>query len=431
MSIISDESPLGDLNEGLDGDVEDEAGRTGIVDSDDTSTSDTRSGYLVGRGSEVSPVLSVVMPTLNEEEGVGECIDRIERAVATLGVPAEIVVSDSSVDGTPEVAKNRGAIVIEPDQPGYGYAYRYAFERVRGEYVVMADADTTYDFEEIPRLLRTLRSENADMVMGSRLNDNIEPDAMPLLHRYIGNPLLTRFLNTFYDAGVSDAHSGFRAFRREWIDDLDLRTDGMEFASEMIMVASVRDFDIEEVSITYHEREGEETLDSFRDGWRHVKFMLLNAPGYVFSAPGVLFALLGIVTMVLSLTGTRLAGIAFGTHTIIAGSLLTIVGYQIANLAVFSLVAADPVRSPEDPLTEWIVEHLNLEQGILTGGMFFGVGAAYVAGMVYRWTISSFTVLPFLNLNMVAFTAIIIGIQTIFSAFFLGMSFQKESGLAE
>ncbi|PSP88380.1 glycosyl transferase, partial [Halobacteriales archaeon QS_4_66_20] len=166
------------------------------------STADAIGGHLVGPDSNVSPVLSVVVPALNEEEGIGECIDGIERAVAELGVPTEIVVSDSSTDRTPEIARERGAIVVEPDQSGYGYAYRYAFERVRGEFVVMGDADTTYDFVEIPRLLRVLRSENVDMVLGSRLGGTIEPDAMPLLHQYVGNPLLTRFLNVFYDAGV-------------------------------------------------------------------------------------------------------------------------------------------------------------------------------------------------------------------------------------
>jgi len=386
-----------------------------------TSTADAIGGQLVGPDSNVSPVLSVVVPALNEEEGIGECIDGIERAVAELGIPTEIVVSDSSTDRTPEITRERGAIVVEPDQPGYGYAYRYAFERVRGEYVVMGDPDTTYDFEEIPHLFRVLQSENVDMVMGSRLGGTIEPDAMPLLHQYVGNPLLTRFLNVFYDAGVSDAHSGFRVFRREMISELDLRTDGMEFASEMIMEASVRNFDIEEVPITYSEREGEKTLDSFQDGWRHVKFMLLNAPGYVFSAPGALFVLLGAVTMAVSLLGVRFSGIYFGTHTMIAGSLLAIVGYQIASLAVFSSLAADPIRSPEDPMTDWIIEHIGLEHGLLAGWLFLVAGGAYVAGMVYRWVASGYTTLPFLHLNIVAFTAIVIGVQTVFSAFFLGM----------
>ena len=390
------------------------------------STTDAIGDCLVGPESNVSPVLSVVIPTLNEEEGIGECIDGIERAVAELGMPTEILVSDSSTDRTPEIARERSAIVVRPDQSGYGYGYRYAFERIRGEYVAMGDADTTYDFEEIPHLLRVLQSENVDMVMGNRLGGTIDPGAMPLLHQYVGNPLLTRFLNVFYGAGVSDAHSGFRVFRREMISELDLRTDGMEFASEMIMEASARDFDIEEVPITYSEREGEETLDSFRDGWRHVKFMLLNAPGYVFSAPGALFVFLGAVAMAMSLLGVRFTGIYFGTHTVIAGSLLAIVGYQIASLAVFSSLAADPIRSPKDPMTDWIIEHLDLEHGLLAGWLFFVAGGAYVAGMVYRWVATGYTALPFLKLNIVAFTMIVIGTQTVFSGFFLGMLLQNR-----
>jgi glycosyltransferase involved in cell wall biosynthesis len=398
------------------------------VDRDSKTAIDTAGGRLVGPESNVSPVLSVVLPALDEEKGIGECIDGIERAVAELGVPAEILVSDSSTDRTQAIARERGAVVVEPDQPGYGYAYRYAFERVRGEYVAMGDADTTYDFEELPHLLRVLQSENVDMVMGSRLGGTIESGAMPLLHQYVGNPLLTRFLNVFYGAGVSDAHSGLRIFRQEMLSELNLRTDGMEFASEMIMEASARNLNIEEVPITYSEREGEETLDSFHDGWRHVKFMLLNAPGYVFSAPGTLFVLLGAVTMAVSLSGVRFAGIYFGTHTMIAGSLLAIVGYQIASLAVFSSLAADPIRSPEDPMTDWIIEHLGLEHGLLAGWLVFVVGAAYVAGMMYRWIASGYTALPFLNLNIAAFTAIVIGVQTVFSAFFLGMLLQNRSG---
>ena len=205
---------------------------------------------LLPEQSDLEPVLSIVMPTLNEEEGVVECINRIKNAVKELGITAEIIISDSSTDRTPELAAANGAIVVEPDEPGYGYAYRYAFERARGDYIAIGDADTTYDFEELPKLFEKVSRGDADMVMGSRLEGEIKDGAMPPLHQYVGNPLLTRFLNAFYDAGVSDAHSGMRVFSQRALAELDLDTTGMEFASEMIMDAGARDLTIEEVPIT-------------------------------------------------------------------------------------------------------------------------------------------------------------------------------------
>ena len=190
---------------------------------------------LVTLDDEVEPVLSVVMPTLNEEDGIAECIRRIENALETIGIAGEIVVADSSTDRTPEIAREMGARVVVPEEDGYGAAYHCGFEHARGEFVAMGDADTTYDFEELPKLFDLVAGGEADMAMGSRLEGEILPGAMPSLHQYVGNPLLTRFLNFFYDAGVSDAHSGFRAFRAEMLDELDLQTTGMEFASEMIM----------------------------------------------------------------------------------------------------------------------------------------------------------------------------------------------------
>nr|WP_276411620.1 glycosyltransferase family 2 protein [Halomicroarcula sp. XH51] len=221
------------------------------------------SGYLVTPQSDAEPEMSVVMPTLNEEEGIVECVRRIRTAIEALEIYTEIVVSDSSTDRTPTIARSLGARVVTPDQYGYGYAYRYAFDRTRGEYIVMGDADTTYDFESIPRLLEPVRNGDADICMGSRLKGTIEKGSMPTLHKHIGNPLLTKFLNSFYGAGVSDAHSGFRVFSREALETLDLRSNGMEFASEMIMEAGAKGLEIAEVPIVYHEREGEETLESF------------------------------------------------------------------------------------------------------------------------------------------------------------------------
>jgi hypothetical protein len=375
---------------------------------------------LVGPDSSVTPIISVVMPTMNEEEGIGECIRRAKRALAEVGVPGEIIISDDSTDRTPEIARDLGAIVVNPDGKGYGYAYRYAFEKARGEYLVMGDADTTYDFEQIPRLLEPVRKGEADMVMGSRLEGEIREGSMPTLHQHVGNPLLTKFLNVFYGAGVSDAHSGFRVFSRDALETMDLETTGMEFASEMIMEAGARDLEIHETPIVYHEREGEETLDSFRDGWRHVRFMLLNAPGYLFSIPGLVLMGLGVLLMGLVSLGGDFGSMTLGVRTQMAGSLFAITGLQIASFGVFASVAGDPISQPRDPVTEYVGTRMSLETGATLGLAVFALGVGYAAWMVTQWTGSGFADVPSVGTSLVAFTAIVVGMQTVFGSFFIG-----------
>jgi len=399
--------------------------RTGIESPSETDLDQSPAEYdvteFLDQDSEFDPVISVVMPTLNEEEGIVECIERVRNAVAELELPTEIIISDSSTDRTPELAREHGAIVVEPDKPGYGYAYRYALERARGEYIVIGDADTTYDFEELPKLFEHVAYGQADMAMGSRLDGEIKDGAMPALHQYVGNPLLTKFLNVFYDADVSDAHSGFRVFSQEALADLDLKTDGMEFASEMIMEAGARDLTIAEEPIVYHEREGEATLESFRDGWRHVRFMLLNAPGYLFSIPGFLLGFAGLVIMGLGAADVTISGRTIGPHSMIAGSLLTLVGAQAATLGAFSTKASDPIRRPSDPLTEWVLETVRLEHGATMGILLFGAGAAYGTLMLSRWFGTGFQALPLLSWDVIAMTAMVLGMQIVFNSFFLSV----------
>nr|WP_238994002.1 glycosyltransferase [Halobellus captivus] len=366
------------------------------------------------------------MPTMNEEEGIRECIERVKRAVDRSGHLTEVVISDDSDDRTPDIARELGAIVVEPDEPGYGYAYRYAFEHCRGEYIIIGDADTTYDFEQFPKLLDPVIRGEADMVMGSRLEGEIEPGAMPALHQYVGNPLLTRFLNAFYDAGVSDAHSGFRAFRADILDELKLETTGMEFASEMIMDAGARDLTIAEIPIVYYEREGEATLESFRDGWRHVRFMLLNAPSYLFSIPGLVMGLLGLLVMVVAVSNVSLGGASFGTHTAIAGSLLTLVGFQVANMGAFATIGSDPIQRPNDPFTNAFIEHVTLERMSTLGLALFLAGAGYAVWLVVQWAQTGFTRLPMVVGDVVAFTAIVLGVQIVFNAFFMSAIATRE-----
>ncbi|WP_336330757.1 glycosyltransferase family 2 protein [Haloarcula sp. CGMCC 1.2071] len=390
-----------------------QAGQRGI-----TKTVDE---FLVTPESEVTPVLSVVMPTLNEEKGIVECIDRIKTAISELRVPTEIIVSDSSTDATPELARERGATVVTPDEPGYGYAYRYAFDKARGEYIAMGDADTTYDFEMIPQLLEPVQNGDADICMGSRLEGEIRDGSMPPLHKYVGNPLLTRFLNTFYGAGVSDAHSGFRVFTKDALETLELETTGMEFASEMIMEAGANDLTIEEVPIIYHEREGEETLDSFSDGWRHVRFMLVNAPDYLFSYPALLLVSVGAVLMSLSIARLSIGGVNFGIQTMVGGSLLAIVGYQVWTLALFSSIAANPINKPEGVLVGMIRERFQLEHGASIGILAAAVGVLYLGSVFGQWLLAGEAALPSATATLLASTVVVLGLQTVFGSFFMSM----------
>src|SRR4051812_9086972 len=246
------------------------------------------------------PRVSVVIPCLNEAENIQECVTRAKRVLSDAGINGEVIVADNgSDDGSPELAKKAGALVVHEPRRGYGSAYLAGFAAARGEYVVMADADLTYDWNEIPHFVQKL-NEGADLVMGDRM-DNIHPGAMPWLHRYVGNPVLSGILNLFFRTGVRDAHCGMRGFRRNVLPKLDLRTTGMEFASEMVIRAAKEKLDIRQIPIEYHPRGGESKLSSFRDGWRHLRFLLVHSPTHLFLVPGAVMLVLGTLISVASL----------------------------------------------------------------------------------------------------------------------------------
>ncbi len=369
--------------------------------------------------------VSVVIPTLNEEGCIGSCIEKVNRVFEEYGINGEVIVSDSSTDRTPEIARNMGAKVVFPDKKGYGYAYLYGFSFARGNHIVMGDADNTYDFLEMPKLLEPLEN-GADMVLGSRLNGEIREGAMPWLHKYIGNPLLTRVLNLFFKAGVSDAHSGFRAFKKELLDKLRLSSTGMEFASEMIIEASRKNARIEEVPIVYHPRIGEAKLNSFSDGWRHVKFMILRAPKYLYYIPGFAMFLAGIFSVLV--LSTDLLGMKL--HSMIAASLLAIVGYQIIFLGLFSTTYGySKGIIDKDGISEWIGNKISLERGVTAGALIFAVSAGYALISLFRW--ASGGILPMLQHDILAFTSMVIGMQTIFFSFFLSLMSEEAEGEAQ
>jgi len=366
--------------------------------------------------------VSVVIPTKNEEFSIGVCIEKIINVFEKNKINGEIIVSDSSSDRTPEIAASLGAKVVSPDKLGYGYAYRYGFKHATGEYIVMGDADNTYDFSLIPDLIYPLKNGTADFVIGSRFKGKIMKGAMPVLHQYIGNPVLTGFLNQFFGAKVSDAHCGLRAFSKCALDRMRLASDGMEFASEMIIEAVRNSLRIAEVPITYYPRMGDSKLGSFKDGWRHLKFMLLYAPKYLYLIPGLIIFLLGLSVVIFASFGVLIGQASFGIHSMIFGSFSMVTGYQ---LFVFGLIAGYYGKKKNlfkiDIVTKAILEHASIDKGIALGLLLFGVGLFYLTILIMSWIESGFKALPLQGQDIIGFSVLVIGLQTLFSSFLLGM----------
>src|SRR3954453_10721809 len=261
-------------------------------------------------------VVSVVIPCLNEEANIERCVNRALEAMQEAGIAGEVVVADNaSEDGSAELAQAAGARVIHEPRRGYGSAYLAGFAAARGRYIVMADADLTYDFAEIPRFVEHLDA-GAHLVMGDRM-DQIQPGAMPWLHRYVGNPILSGTLNLFFRTGVRDAHCGMRAVRRDVLPQLDLHATGMEFASEMVVRAAKEKLDIRQFPIEYHPRGGDSKLSTWRDGWRHLRFLLVHSPTYLFIVPALTMLALGALIMLTVLTRIEILGRQWDVHTLI------------------------------------------------------------------------------------------------------------------
>jgi glycosyltransferase involved in cell wall biosynthesis len=366
------------------------------------------------------PRVSVVIPCLNEAENIQECVGRATRVLAESGLAGEVIVADNgSDDGSAELAKQAGALVVHEPRRGYGSAYLAGFAAAQGEYVVMADADLTYDWSEIPHFVAKLDS-GADLVMGDRM-DNIHPGAMPWLHRYVGNPVLSGVLNLFFRTGVRDAHCGMRGFRRNILPRLDLRTTGMEFASEMVIRASKENLAITQIPIEYHPRGGESKLSSFRDGWRHLRFLLVHSPTHLFLVPGVVMLILGTLISAASLFHVNIFGREWQLHSMIGGSLLMIVGTQIACLGLCAHAYGMYFMGDRDPWFERMRARFRLEHGLLVGGGICLAGLAVAAVIVVRWADRGFGVLSEERLAVFGATLVVVGLQVFFSSFLLSI----------
>jgi glycosyltransferase involved in cell wall biosynthesis len=365
-------------------------------------------------------LISVVIPCLNEAENIEECVTTALRAIGHAGICGEVVVADNgSHDGSAELAERAGARVVHEPARGYGSAYMAGFAAARGEYIVMADADLTYDFNEIPRFLAELQA-GADLVIGDRMQ-NIHPGAMPWHHRYIGNPLLSSLLNLLFHTGVSDAHCGMRAFRRDQLELLDLRTTGMEFASEMVVRAAKAKLDIRQFPIEYHPRGGESKLSSFRDGWRHLRFLILHSPRHLFIVPGLTMSAIGGLISLAVLARIDLLGRRWEVHALIGGSLLVIVGVQVVTLGLCALAYATYFMGERDPWFERMRRRLRLEHGLSLGGGFALLGLAMIVTIVLEWIGGGFGSLAYERMAILAATLLVLGIQIIFSSFLLSI----------
>jgi len=376
--------------------------------------------------------LSIILPCLNEAETLGNCILKAQKSIEALKLDGEIIVADNgSTDGSLEIAKNLGALVVHVKEKGYGNALRGGIEAATGKWILMADADDSYDFGQITPFVKKLQ-DGYDLVMGCRLpkgGGKIMKGAMPWKHRWIGNPLLSGIGRLFFESRATDFHCGMRAFTREAYQRITPRTTGMEFASEMVIKATLQGLRIAEVPITLYKdgRSRPPHLRSWRDGWRHLRFMLLYSPTWLFLLPGVLLLLIGTAFGArLQMGSWKVGPFGFDTNTMLVCSMCQVVGLQIFFFGIFTRVFAisegllPKTASPLDRIYKWFT----LERGVLLGLVIFLVGLAKLIMAVLYWKGSNFGVIPYsesLRMVIPAVTFMMIGVQIIFSSFFLSI----------
>jgi glycosyltransferase involved in cell wall biosynthesis len=371
--------------------------------------------------------VSVVMPCLDEEANIQECVVRARRALEENAISGEVIVVDNaSEDHSAELAAAAGATVVNEPRRGYGYAYLAGFAAARGEYVVMIDADLTYDFGEIPNFVRCL-DEGAELVVGNRLA-GLEPGSMHLLNR-VGNALLSGFLNMLFRTPLSDAHCGLRAMRRDALERLDLQSGGMELASEMVIRASREHLVVRELPIALHPRAGESKLSRFRDGWRHLRLILVYNPTFLFVVPGLVLLAVGSILMLLVLADVTISGRGLFVHTLIGASLLVVVGTQLVAFGLCARTYAVFQLGDRDRLLEAAQRRLGLEHGLALGGLVVCGGVALGGVVVGRWISEGFGPLAEERLAVVAATLVIVGTQIFFTSFLLSiMGLRRRAG---
>src|SRR6202158_5157528 len=371
--------------------------------------------------------VSVVIPCLNEANSLAYCVDKAMEAFRKAGLLGEVIVADNgSTDGSIQIAEDRGARVLRVAERGYGAALRAGIAAARGPYIIMGDADDSYDFTDVPRFVEKLR-EGYDVVMGNRFRGGIKPGAMPPLHKYFGNPGLTALLNLLFHVGIGDSYCGMRGFSRALYDRLDVRSSGMEFALEMIIKSAQIGARITEIPIIlWPDKRGRAPhLRSFRDGWRSLRFMLLYAPNWLFLLPGAALVLAGLFLVFWLLPGPRQISphVVLDLHTMIFGVIFTLLGAQILSIGAFAKVFSYAERFDRSGTVSLkrVLKRVTLESGLLLGGVLFLAGFAGCVWVTWQWVASGFG--PLQQVRQVLFWAmwLFLGVQIIFASFFLSM----------
>lgn len=367
--------------------------------------------------------VSVVLPCLNEEATIGACIKNIKNVFKKENITGEIIVSDNgSTDNSIMIAKSLNARIIHQKLRGYGAACLKGIHEARGKFIVMGDSDATYNFLEIPELIRPLKN-GYDFVIGTRFKGKIKKDAMPWSHRYIGNPFLSFIVNRFFKTNLSDVHSGFRAFTKKAFEKMNLKTTGMEFASEMVISAVKNRLKIYEVPISYNKRKGKSKLKSFSDGWRHLRFILMYSPTYLFLVPGLFLFLIGLAGITVLRQGPlSVSGFNIDIHFMLLGSLLTLLGYHIVSIGLYARTYVITIGfEKHDKLIDFIAKYISLERGMVIGLAVFLIGFFISLKILINWIHGNFSSMNEIRNIIFSMTILIVGVQTIFSSFFLSM----------
>ncbi len=366
------------------------------------------------------PLLSIIIPCMNEEKTIGAVIGKAVSTLKQEGLDGEIIVSDNSTDSSREIAKKMGAKIVIPQKNGYGSACLEGFRHALGTYLILADADDTYDLSEMPKFLRPLLAKEADFVIGTRLKGDIKKNSMPWLHRYIGNPVLTGTLNWLFKINISDAHCGMRAITRNAYEKLDMKSKGMEFASEMIIEAARKKLRITEVPITYYPRQTPSKLHSWGDGWRHLRFMMLYNPTPFFSIPGLLLFILGaFMTLALVIRGNVETT---SLHSFFLGSMLAVIGTQMIATGIYMKIYGILHNKIEKTgITAKLLDYHSLEYGLMIGIVLFFAGMVLGSNILFKWISSGYGSLSEVGNAVISVVLAALGIQIIFSVLIISI----------
>lgn len=381
--------------------------------------------------------LSIVMPCLNEAETVAICIRKAQHFLNSHELQGEIIIADNgSTDNSSAIAQAEGARVVRVTTLGYGSTLLGGIQAAQGKYVIMGDADDSYDFVALAHFLTKLRA-GFDLVMGNRFQGGIQPQAMPILHKYLGNPILSKIGQLLFQSPIGDFHCGLRGFNREAILKLDLRTTGMEFASEMVVKATLHQLRITEVPIILYRdgRSHPSHLKSWRDGWRHLRFLLMYSPRWLFLYPGLILIVIGVLGMGILLPGpVTLGKVTFDIHTLLISSTAIIVGSQLVTFAILARQFAINTRLlPDKPHFRTTLEKISLEKFLIMGGLLILLGTVGIVYSVYWWgakaQFGSLVPSQMMRLLVPAITLVAVGFQIVMFSFFksiLELTIQKN-----